>query len=1013
MLLLSTKVTSVAIEHFNIIAGGLMREKLVKGQVLKFETNQKYIINDLIGEGASCLVYEAGYLDEIGLIRKVRIKELYPVDGCALTRANGNIIWDNEEIKEQYFLDFEKLYKRQISFQNMSSFTNSSSVITDMLLEANNTKYIVLDCSGGQTFDRYTPKSIQEILKIALALATLCQKYHENGYLLLDIKPENFLTIHETNELIKYLDFDSIVSKWELKQNNTTLSFSEKWAAPELMQSNINKISEKTDFYAIGAIIYNKIFGKYVTAKERSISFVPNYDESEYRSVINPKTYILLNDFFNKTLSNNVNRRYENDDELINALKELVKVSDPKALFLNSTNIEQRIPFVGRKKELKLIDDAYKNKNVVIINGCGGIGKTELAKYYLISRKSQYHTIVFGKCTNGLKNLFKDDEISSISNYDVENNKVKILAQLVDENTLLCIDNLDVLEDPYLDKLMLFPCKILITTRANLDGIISESVSTIVLTLNIMSYEDLEKIFYQYYTKRISSEEMEYVTRIIQQIGGLSLMVPILAKQMMLEDYLPSEMYEQFKSNHLKGISNTLVKHFKDNKLINATAYNQALQIFEVFSLNDDEKVVLYILALLGNIKISKRTLAAFAGQFKKGFDSKRRTYEEVQPWLSDLNKNADLRIINSLIDKGYLEVEAKTQYVFAHNIIREISLFEFDFTIENCQFFKELMVNVYNQVLYSFIQENDYSYSIFEYYLELDFFEILNKITYNTFIEMFIQMIKNMDFTRVENRKFIFKQLQFLPTVAETYFQDIRDKWDRNNIVSLLNKDEEMDYLLFVIASEMNDKRYTDFSGRNVLKDRFTEEFERILDIYKRDHYEHNIELPYKLLLSLSFSGASEFGYKYNHDTIEILYKIFENLQEVYDKSAFYTQNELKNNFTSLYEDMEFDKKVKELKESLHPKKVELSVSVDSQEIIAENEEIEEVKHMFDPYVEVFDMLTNPFIAKMDKGIQLPLEMFIIKFIALVWIIIFVIEINKFKLFMTIQIWNGTFIFV
>lgn len=669
-----------------------------------------------------------------------------------------------------------------------------------------------------------------------------------------------------------------------------------------------------------------------------------------------------------------MNRRYKNDDELVYALEELVKVSDPKALFLNSIKVEQRISFIGREKELKLIDDAYKDKNVVIINGCGGIGKTELAKYYLISRKCQYHTIVFGKCVNGLRALFKDDEIFSISNYDVaDENKIKIIGQLVDENTLICIDNLDVLEDPYLDKLMSLPCKILITTRANLNGIISESMSTTVLTLDIMSYEDLEKIFYQYYTKKISLVETEFVSRIIQQIGGLSLMVPILAKQMMLEDYLPSEMYEHFKSNHLKGISNTLVKHFKDNKLINATAYNQALQIFEVFSLREDEKVVLYILALLGNIKISKRTLAAFAGQFKGSFDSKRRTYEEVQSWLSDLNKNADLSVINSLIDKGYLEVEAQTQYVYAHNIIREISLFEFEFTIENCQFFKELMLNVYNQVLYSFMQEDDYSYSIFEYYLDLDFFEILEKITYDTFIQMFIQMIKNMDFTRVENRRFIFKQLQFLPTIAETYFQEIRDKLDKDNIYSILNKDEEMDYLLFVLASEMNDKRFTDFSGRNVLKDRFAEEFEQVLRIYNRDRNGYNMELPYNLLLSLSFSSASEFGYTYNHHTIEVLCKIYEKLQEVYDKCDLYTLDELTNHFMSLYEDIELEKQLKELKESLHPKKTEHFVDVDSKGTKAEKEEVGEVKHIFDPYEVVFDMLTDPFIAEMDKGIQLP----------------------------------------
>ena len=50
-----------------------------------------YHIQKIIGQGRSCLVYDASYIDNIGLEHKVRIKECYP-DGIDIVRdKNGNL----------------------------------------------------------------------------------------------------------------------------------------------------------------------------------------------------------------------------------------------------------------------------------------------------------------------------------------------------------------------------------------------------------------------------------------------------------------------------------------------------------------------------------------------------------------------------------------------------------------------------------------------------------------------------------------------------------------------------------------------------------------------------------------------------------------------------------------------------------------------------------------------------------------------------------------------------------
>ena len=79
-----------------------MREKLEKNYQLNLKNNnlqKTFIIDSFVGEGASCLVYNAKYIDELGIIRNVRIKELFPIKNCEHIRKNHHIIWENEEKK--------------------------------------------------------------------------------------------------------------------------------------------------------------------------------------------------------------------------------------------------------------------------------------------------------------------------------------------------------------------------------------------------------------------------------------------------------------------------------------------------------------------------------------------------------------------------------------------------------------------------------------------------------------------------------------------------------------------------------------------------------------------------------------------------------------------------------------------------------------------------------------------------------------------------------------------------
>ena len=353
-----------------------MRERLKENDILKLKsaTSEKdFCISSYVGDGASCIVYDGYWLDDLNLLHNVRIKELYPISLCKDARRNGFIEWNSEEYKNNSFKQFETTYKRQVTLQTITGTSNSGSSIIDNIYSGNNTRYIIMDYDNGVTFSKKEYSSLQEILETILALAKYVKKFHDKGYLLMDIKPENFLVIEETNQLIKYLDFDSIIHKTRIFSGTNDISYSVNWAAPELIRGNIKRISEKTDYYSIGAIAYSKIFTSLVTSKERSYGFTPIYKNNGFFDHINPRIYELLTNFFRKTISNNDERRYQTIDEMICDLIEMVRISDIKSVSLASVAVDQKNYFIGRDNELRHIDEAFNSgKNVVILNGFGG-----------------------------------------------------------------------------------------------------------------------------------------------------------------------------------------------------------------------------------------------------------------------------------------------------------------------------------------------------------------------------------------------------------------------------------------------------------------------------------------------------------------------------------------------------------------------------------------------------------------------------------------------------------------
>lgn len=470
-----------------------------------------YIIDRVIGDGASSIVYEAHYVDNAYGKHDVRLKECYPY-ASNIQRSGAELIWADSETAMNDKVAFTTAYHKLLEFQNTTKLRNSTAHIFD-LCEANGTLYSVMDVNEGQTFEQDNSEKLSDILKTTLALARVVEKYHNNGYLHLDIKPSNFLVIPETRELVILFDVDSVASMEDIASGKVKcVSYSKGWAAPEQMQGRIDKLCPATDIYSIGAILFQKVMGRAVGNEDIGIFADWNFDGELFERV-NPKIKRLLRDIFHKTLVANTKRRYHTVKELIFVLEQSVKTAE-QIQYIKSYYPTSNALFVGRQSELKEIRNAFDDgKKCVIVQGNMGMGKSSVAIQYARLYSKDYDTVCWTKLYDSAQSetISCDDKIKMSLNALIENGDAEDVSnsfiKLVTSNTLVIIDNYDVSNiSKYIEDLLSAGCKVLITTRTVFKNLGEDFYS---ISLAGLKQEELLHLF-----ETISEQKYEYTDRL-------------------------------------------------------------------------------------------------------------------------------------------------------------------------------------------------------------------------------------------------------------------------------------------------------------------------------------------------------------------------------------------------------------------------------------------------------------------------------------------------------------------
>lgn len=639
------------------------RSALSNGYVLNVKSNnnaeQVYKIKSEVARGGSCIVYDATYVNNSGVERLVRVKECYPFKLDLIREADGVLsVKDNEmALFDEYKMRLNKAFDIMNELFNNAELTNVTSNTYDIYVK-NNTIYIVSIYVQGNTLSNLKDFSLKDAISVVKTVAKVIREIHKSGYLYLDIKPDNIWVYKETTELIQLFDFDSMLPFLDGEQNRELtdyrISFTKGFAAHELQMGQIDKLGTYTDVYGIGALLFYLIFGHTPSAFERDLYAEYDYSKSLYADKrFQDKLYFELTNFFHKTLSDYYLDRYVDTEPVVERLEKLLELADEKKRFIYSSNLSYDKKVLGRDEEFEelswwLKDDTRK---VIYITGIGGIGKSSIVKAFLANNRAKVDACVYLNYKGDIKRTIINDvqfPINTVERYQGEEEsdyferKLAVVRELAHtEKVLLVIDNYAGEECEELHSLLNTNCKVIfITRREQVYGDFELNIKA------IPDEENVRRIFEYYMNKNLSDSECESVRNIIEAIAGHTLVLELIAKQILSSNLTIEEAAYLVKQNGFTNIGQEKIRFAKDDSGIYATLLNIIGAIFDASTMDIEKKAILKAVTLFGTSGIG----------------------------ISDFSKILDLQDLNAINELRYDGwIELQNEILTVHPVICEV----------------------------------------------------------------------------------------------------------------------------------------------------------------------------------------------------------------------------------------------------------------------------------------------------------------------------------------------------
>jgi serine/threonine protein kinase len=261
-------------------------------------------------------------------------------------------------------------------------------------------------------------------LNVALRqLAEGLHALHETGKLHRDIKPSNVLVTKEARVVI--LDFGLVAAVEGRELHDTlTLAGTPDYMSPE--QGAQLPLSRASDWYSVGVMLYQALTGRLPFAGKfyEVMMNKQNFDPpapSELVSDTPPE----LNDLCVRLLRRKPEER-PNGREVLRILGHGRTGPLQRPISLPASSVAQTAPFVGRERQLRELEDAFKMTRsgqtvTVYLHGSSGMGKTAVARHFLDQlRENEKDVVVLeGRCYERESVPYKalDGVVDSLTKY--------------------------------------------------------------------------------------------------------------------------------------------------------------------------------------------------------------------------------------------------------------------------------------------------------------------------------------------------------------------------------------------------------------------------------------------------------------------------------------------------------------------------------------------------------------------------------------------------------------------
>ena len=219
--------------------------------------NNTYRIDKYLGSGGFGNTY---LVTKVSFNETFAMKEFFMKD---LNLRSEETVTVNTPANEDTFESQKRKFAREA--RRLHDINHRHIVHVEDFFEENGTAYYVMAYIDGESLSEHAARSgkpftEKETIRIAWQMVEALQFIHGKRMLHLDIKPSNIM-IDKMGEatLIDFGASKQFASGESTSVSSSTLEFSHSYAPGELLSGNKDSLGPWTDFYSLGATLYNML----------------------------------------------------------------------------------------------------------------------------------------------------------------------------------------------------------------------------------------------------------------------------------------------------------------------------------------------------------------------------------------------------------------------------------------------------------------------------------------------------------------------------------------------------------------------------------------------------------------------------------------------------------------------------------------------------------------------------------------------------------------------------------